>query len=396
MKIKGCKTKVLSALLICSVVMTTGCAFLPETEENRVAPIAKTVEEQPIYYVNVIKSDLTETFEVSVDVNQVELVTLGYGRDNVKVEKVYVKSGDSVKEGDILVEADSDKIIENIALYESNITELTKEVEYYTSLVDIEEQKKLVYEKYGQTFDETLLDEYTDTLESYSQSLNVATLQYYEEQEKLNECRIYAPFDGIIKEIVSVSDEDSDLLTKWDAAAKIAREGLYVSTITKSEEYFEIGKTYTCIYSYYKNEFTGQNDYKDSTKNNQQEMELVTDSFEVECTSIECKNESTGTYELRFSLVDSSIELPGYIHKSHIVFELSSVEDVLCIPEDALITTSDGYAVYMISEDGSKRIQNVEVGIIAEGYAEIKSGLEITDQVVTDREVNIQNSAEDK
>ncbi|MBQ8765508.1 MAG: hypothetical protein IJZ16_01770, partial [Clostridia bacterium] len=85
-----------------------------------------------------------------------------------------------------------------------------------------------------------------------------------------------------------------------------------------------------------------------------------------------------------------------YIHKSHIVFELSSVEDVLCIPEDALITTSDGYAVYMISEDGSKRIQNVEVGIIAEGYAEIKSGLEITDQVVTDREVNIQNSAEDK
>lgn len=388
MKIKGCKEKVLSALLIGLIVMTTGCGFLPETEENRVAPIAKTVEDQPIYYVDVIESDLTEILEVSVDVNKVEAVSLGFGRDNVKVEKVYAKKGDTVKAGDVLVEADTEQILENIAIYEDDVTSLTEEVEYYSSLVDIEEQKKQVYAKYGQTYDETLLTEYSEELEYYEQLLNVANLQYWEEQEKLDECRIYAPFDGVIGEIVSVSGSDEDVLMGYEYAVSIYKEDLFVSTMTKSEEYFEIGETYTCTYTYYEEQLEeGVVFNPGMTNNDESEQSLITDSFEVVCSSIECKNEYTGVHEIRFTPVDAMVELPDYIFTSKIIFELSSVQNAICIPSDALITTSEGYAVYVISEDGSRKIQEVEIGIKTDEYTEIKSGLELTDQVITNREV---------
>jgi multidrug efflux pump subunit AcrA (membrane-fusion protein) len=104
----------------------------------------------------------------------------------------------------------------------------------------------------------------------------------------------------------------------------------------------------------------------------------------VKCTSIEATSELNSTYRIEFDYVSGATELSGNSIKGAINIVLDEADNVITIPKSALLKSGDGYAVYMENDDGSRRIQDVEVGVISSKLAEIKSGLEVGDCVITD------------
>jgi macrolide-specific efflux system membrane fusion protein len=61
----------------------------------------------------------------------------------------------------------------------------------------------------------------------------------------------------------------------------------------------------------------------------------------------------------------------------------ASATNVIAIPSRALSGTADAYTVRVMADDGSVSVQDVQVGLVTSSLAEIKSGLQAGERVVT-------------
>lgn len=61
----------------------------------------------------------------------------------------------------------------------------------------------------------------------------------------------------------------------------------------------------------------------------------------------------------------------------------ASATNVLAIPSRALSGSAGAYTVRVVAADGSVSVRNVEIGLVTSSLAEVKSGLQAGDQVVT-------------
>jgi macrolide-specific efflux system membrane fusion protein len=61
----------------------------------------------------------------------------------------------------------------------------------------------------------------------------------------------------------------------------------------------------------------------------------------------------------------------------------ASATDVLAIPSRALSGSAGAYTVRVVAPDGTVSVRSVEVGLVTSSLAEIKSGLQEGEQVVT-------------
>lgn len=385
MKFTGIKPKLAAAVLMSAVLSSVGCGLLPEKEENRVAPIAGSIEETQFEYADVIQADVAEVYKVPLAYTSNESTSLYFEADGVRVDTVYVSAGDIVKKGDLLLEGDNEKIKEEIDTLNESIAEYNNSIAYYTALVEAEKERKLICAQYAVSYDNTVLSEYEEMLDGCQKGLNVANMQLNEAVSRLESYRIYAPYDGTVGFVAQSSAHET--VSSYEAVATVLRGDTFFYTTTAETEYFEIDGIYTCNYQYITENFTDygtQEDEEVINKNNREEtgieVSVNSDTVEVKCVSIECKNEATGVYEIRFQpLGEMKCEAP---REMDISFEIASAENVLCVPKGVLIKTNDGYAVYVLNEDGSRRVQSVEIGIISDSLAEVRSGLSLGDRVI--------------
>lgn len=392
MKLKGYKEKI-CVVSLASALLLSGCGFLPETEENRVAPIAQTLEQAYFEQVEVTSADISSKFEMGVSYKTKKVESLYFSVDDVRVETAYFKEGDAVKEGDLLVEGNSSQLKDSIAGYEESVNELTNSVNYYAKLVEIEESRKMIYAQYGVAFDDTNLVSYQESLDSETKLLNVSKLQLEEAQEKLENLRVYSPIDGTLSYVASPSRWQ--ILNKGDIAASVIQDEERITTTGSLNEYIEVGGTYDCevVTETYVFDENSEQDVFFGKENVQTVIENV--MIEVTCKSIDCVNEESGVYEFVFVPVDSSV-LSGVDHipQCKVVVVLETVENATVVPKDVLISTSEGYAVYLEAEDGSRTIHNVEVGITENNMVQIISGLEVGQTVIGER-INEEESREE-
>jgi len=61
----------------------------------------------------------------------------------------------------------------------------------------------------------------------------------------------------------------------------------------------------------------------------------------------------------------------------------ASATNVLAIPSRALSGSAGAYTVRVVAADGTVSVRSVEVGLVTSSLAEIKSGLQAGEQVVT-------------
>jgi RND family efflux transporter MFP subunit len=100
-------------------------------------------------------------------------------------------------------------------------------------------------------------------------------------------------------------------------------------------------------------------------------------------TSLSGASTLTGTIELELDETQQNLNLPKGLNSAVEIIG-GEAENALLVPVEALTTTDDGqYAVYVVGND-APRSQIVEVGLMDYTYAEIKSGLEQGELVMTD------------
>jgi membrane fusion protein, macrolide-specific efflux system len=93
-------------------------------------------------------------------------------------------------------------------------------------------------------------------------------------------------------------------------------------------------------------------------------------------------NSGVVSFDVVITLLDAPTGLrPGM--SADVTITTASASSVLAIPSRALQGTAGAYRVRLLHADGSVTAANVEVGLITDSLAEIKSGLQAGDTVIT-------------
>jgi len=103
--------------------------------------------------------------------------------------------------------------------------------------------------------------------------------------------------------------------------------------------------------------------------------------------SIDPVGSATGTNGVVSFAVDVRLESPPAGLRpgmtADITIVAASATNVLAIPSRALSGTADAYTVRVMAADGSVSVRDVQVGLVTSSLAEIKSGLQAGERVVT-------------
>ncbi len=372
---KGNRRKVILAFTLCAALaMGSGCSLLPVREENRVAPIAQSADEVSMTTYTVVTGDAEDDFLLNVTVNYSDAEQMFFEYGDFVVEKVYTEVGAEVKKGDLLLEAKSDELRNTVNEYQKAYDSYLAHIDYYSGLIDIEDEKKTVYANYGLTYESDVLSSYNVELDNNKKALEVVKKQLEEAQANLDACRIYAPFDGVVTYLAEMGGS----YMKGLPVATVSQSNLYVTATTDKTGYFDVGEEYSVEYSGKINEIV-----EDSEGNMGHSTQTVYGSYTVVCESIEPVNENSDAYQIKFEVKDDFPQTEGLsLNYSRIVIPLSRVENVTVIPAEALITSGDKNMVYMVGEDGSRFIQEIEVGVVGSDTVEVKSGLKPGDKIV--------------
>jgi multidrug efflux pump subunit AcrA (membrane-fusion protein) len=385
------KIKIQAVTVLCALtsLIATSCSLVSQ-EEHKKAPIAQTLDEDAYSYVYASLGDVIKSDSVDISYSSSKVWTMSYYDSYFIVSNVYFSKGDEVKKGDLLVECDPYDSSGKLMNLEEIVDELNEEyetyssqIEYYSSLASLEEQKKKIYISYNQTFDSTNLDYYNKMVEDITKDLNVTTYELEEKQKLLDACKIYAPADGTIGYIAKESKWD--MLSAGDTAVSVIESASEISAITTKYEYFTIGENYDVTFSVGNYVY---NDEQIGKAKKDKDIETTQKYMVVRCTDIQPTSELNTTYKISFEYVSGDEDISGDTISGKIEIVLDEADSVTTIPRTALLKSGDGYAVYMENDDGSRKIQEVEVGVLSGTLAEIKSGLEIGDCVITDADTD--------
>jgi membrane fusion protein, macrolide-specific efflux system len=103
--------------------------------------------------------------------------------------------------------------------------------------------------------------------------------------------------------------------------------------------------------------------------------------------SIDPVGSATGTNGVVSFAVDVKLDAPPAGLRpgmsADITIVAASATNVLAIPSRALSGTADAYTVRVMAADGSVSVRDVQVGLVTSSLAEIKSGLQAGERVVT-------------
>ncbi|MCU1307682.1 MAG: multidrug transporter subunit MdtA, partial [Acidobacteriaceae bacterium] len=101
---------------------------------------------------------------------------------------------------------------------------------------------------------------------------------------------------------------------------------------------------------------------------------------------------TTGTSRFKAIFQNQNRELwPNQFVNIHLLIEVK--KNAITIPSAAIIRGSSGSLVYAVKPDGTVEARNVQVGVVEGATAQVESGLNPNDVVVTDGQDKLQNGA---
>ena len=339
----------------------------------------KTVEEEPIVVVeknvetigyklsNVERSDVILTSTLGCNYVQTKEQDVVFDFGGKRIDRVYVKEGDIVKEGDVLVELEIGDVKEEIARLEYEIAKEEKQLSY----VDKTEEFELADSYYGYVYgskmeeddlkyweerDEQIKENNTYKREDYSDQLEFNKRKLNKLKAELDGNRVYAKIGGTV---ISVEkDLEGSTAKKDQTIMKIVdnADGIFESTEVDKASYFKEGEAVSMNIVY----GTAKGDY-----------ELMPSDM------------ASWGEKLIFSVLSMpdgvSLEV-GTLGTISVVVDKR--ENVLSIPFGALNEADGKYYVYVLDENDLRQVRYVETGLIGDDKVEILSGLEEGEAVV--------------
>ncbi len=310
-----------------------GCYLLPEEEAALEAPVL-TVKEVTYTTYTVETGDIERWESGTGYFASTRNETLLFGKSGL-LKKIHVHSGDTVTEGQLLAELDTDDITEKIE-YQEYVTEKAK------------------------------LNYYAQAENGYGYATQIAKLDYDYQQSQLDKLyqqaensEIYAPMDGIVTYAASLSagdyvEEDRAILTVSDPSQLII---LYQPS--KLDE----------IYTGMTLDITLKNDEQTYTGTVvQTPSDVPADASEEDQTNIYIELDQTP----EFASIGTSVNIDILLERK---------EDVIALPSKYLSKASTRYYVRVLV-DGLPEERDVTVGINNGSLYEITGGLEAGEELV--------------
>lgn len=354
------KLKIAVALVAVCALAVVVINLIPEEQEFQVTPVVSEYKETTYETTVVTRGDIVDDGKVTAQYMATVTQELYFQVDGYAVDEIYVQTGDTVEEGQLLAQLNMDDLDAQLLSCQNSIEKLELELSQIEETIDTMYSAQVAYLK-------TLSDEELATAKTASEvvssyesqktdiedDLYIAELNLVEIEEKITKRQIYAPMDGIISYVCStdrtyVSDRDSMVIKILDDATSM----------------FVFDSKYTDIFE-------------------------VGDSIEIEVNSeyytgtvaIAQYDEDEKDFEYYIELDDVQVALSngdkGYIQ---VVYE--AYLDVLYLTEYAIKQSKGQDIVYYLNEDGVRGFKYVEIGAESDGYVEIISGVEEGDVII--------------
>lgn len=364
------KNRKLSILITLNLIMGLSLGLMGCTE---------TVEEEPLIVVDSNEETISyKTVPAQIiDITSTASVTCKYVQTKEQevtcpvggkiIDKVYVKEGDVVKAGDVLVELQVGNVEEEIADLKYKIAREELELGY----LDKAEEFEMTNSYYRYVYDSKMEEEDYDDWEerdasieenySYQREDKLDALEF--DKKKLSKLeadfknnRIYATISGTVLTMEknlegSTAKRGEVIMTVVDNA-----NGIFEAEDTEKASYFKEGVTspMSVVYGDGKGEYE-VTPYNMNSWGDTQQFLIVS---QPENATLEVGTSGT------------------------IKVTLDSKEKVLGVPSNCIYMADDKYYVYVLDENGMRKVQFVEIGLQGDTYTEIVSGISAGDEVV--------------
>ncbi len=342
------KTLMLLFLAFLFGAMTAGCSLLPKEEEEETLPkiTPPQLSKKPEYEVKT--TTLVTEVRGSGKLMSLQEETLFFTEDNKRIKDVYVKTGDQVKQGQLIAELD--------------VSDLENELR----------QKKLQLKKTELSMIETLRK--ADSLDAAE--LEQAKIDFEMERTKLTEleesigkAKLTAPFAGTI---VSVSVKKGDSAKAYDPVAVVAD----LSKLTVAAEFSKDDLAKVAVGMEAIVEINAAGEHKGKVK------QLPVDKGDEEQDPYNPDQNQQDSID-NYLLVELDKMPPNLTRGTPVGVTVITQrkENAVVIPASAL-RTYGGRTYVQVVDDKGKREVDVEVGQQTSTEVEIVKGLEPGQKVV--------------
>ena len=340
-----------------------GCGQAQEAE-RAVELQGEAVSETAYEMTPVIRGTVQQPLVIDCNYLQTVEMDLYFAVDQEIITDVYVENGDTVEQGDLLVSVDAENMEKRIAELEYQLAKAK------LSLQQLQENKAFDLEQADILFSYTAMSNadkealkeqkesieksYKNRLEDAADSVELLEARLQEAREYMRNGRLYAPMDGIISFVKtdlegSVTDQTERVISLYDA-----QSCMFISENTEAIPYIDPEAEYTIVCG---------------LGNSQREY-----------TVTPANTENWGE-QIYFRLLDEEYD-PNIIKNGKISIITEEAEEVLCVDRTAIHTSEERYYVYLLDEEGIRRMRFVETGLWGSDLVEIRSGLEEGDYVI--------------
>lgn len=351
------------ALAVLAVGLLAGCRQTDEVDRS-VSIQEETVHENSFELTPVTRGTVQQPLVLNCDYSQTVEVDLYFAVDQEIITDVYVEKGDIVEKGELLASVD----VENM---EKQVRELEHRLaRAMLSLRQIQENKDFDLEQAEILFSYTAMSDqdkdalkeqkenieksYQNSLEDTADSVEMLTIRLDQAGTYLQNGYLYAPMDGVVNFLKtdlegSVTDSTERVASLYDADSC-----MFISENVEAIPHIDPQEEYIIVCGLGKN----QREY------------AVAPAYP----------ENWGE-KVYFRLLDEEYD-PNIIKSGKISIITQEAEHVLCVDKEAIHTSGERYYVYLLDEEGIRRMQFVETGLWGADLVEIRDGLQEGDYVI--------------
>lgn len=368
---KGCggmRSRLLALCLILGgvVSVTTGCSE-PVEDEAAVVMIDHSGGSSQFVLTEAAVSDVVKTENIQCTFRQTQSETINFPVSGKMVAEVCVEIGDTVEKGQLLAVLDGADCEDEIRDLEYQIARNRLQLEY----VDINEANALSSRWWRYTYQSSGSDAETEKLEAdleslkqtyryqredYQDEIELELVQLEAYQKELEEGRIYASIDGVVRKMAA--NMDSRISSEEDMAFMIIDETscLFECSRVEYAGFFSEGEIFDL---------------------------LVKGGKETITYRVTPWKKDEWDKKIYFALVnEGDAEAINIGTAGTMTLVLDSRESVLAVPTGAVYTLDGKACVYVLGENEIREPRWVETGLYGDTLVEIVSGLEEGEAVI--------------
>ena len=355
--------RIFPMLMITLILAVQGCQLLPQEYDPRQAPVRESVSGPVFDTFEVERGDLRLTDTIHFRYEPLRTAALSFDIGGLRLETLYVDTGDAVTEGQLLAELEGGseasqitRLEEALELADLRLEQLREDHAYYLESEGLWLDALAATETEREEAISNLLAQQEEELNFHEAERHILSLELQDTRERFTARQIFAPFDGIVTyvRIRNVGEnvrKDESIVHISDNSVS-----LFVGRIPEPD-YFDAGMQWDLVSNdiIYPIEIINPADYGIEGEEGLAYARLLIDDVVLE-------SETRGSVEV----------------------VLAESLDTLYVPRRSVFVAGGQSMVYVENPDGVRVAAEVETGLETREFAEILSGLSAGEVIIRD------------